>query len=102
MMPVISEKKLADLLESKKWFRSGTPKQFIKLLEANAHGADVRDLATIIWACSDDIPHELILSSLKKLEQEELDAFVKNLVFTGCYYDEDILIDDPYICYETV
>ena len=100
MMPVISEKKLANLLETNKWFRTGTHKQFIKLLEANAHGADVRDLATIIWSCTDNVPHELILSSLNKLEQEELDEFVKNLVLTGCYYDEDTLIDDPYICYE--
>jgi hypothetical protein len=102
MMPVISEKKLVTLLETNNWFQTGTSEQFLKLLEANANGATISDLAAIIWICSDNVSRDLITTKLQELEQKELDEFVKHLVLNGVYYDEDTLIDDPYICYEMV
>ena len=97
---IISEKKLCDLLEINNWFRVGTPAQFIKLLEANEQGEDLNTLATIIWTCSDGVSREDIYAALHKLESNELDEWVKRLILSGIYVDEQALLDDPYICYD--
>ena len=104
-MPVINEKSLCDLLETNHWFRAGTPVQFIKLLEANAQGAELTTLTAIIWACSDrNVSREEIYDKLRKQEQQELDAFVEYLLLSrnGEYVDQDALIEDPCICYSFV
>lgn len=99
---IIREKSLCDLIETHEWFRSGTPKQFIKLLETNAQGADLHTLTGIIFACSENVSIEDIYDALKELEQVELDEYIKTLFLTSKYMDGDLMIDDPYICYEMV
>lgn len=99
-MPVINEKSLNDLIETNKWFQSGTSSQLHKLFEANDQGADLHTLTGIIWTCSDNVTRDDIYESLKALEQQELDKMINQLFTTGIYIDDDCLIDDPYICYE--
>lgn len=46
------------------WFTEGTNRQYDKMFEANRRGASVKELAIMIWLCSDvqfveDIEREL-------------------------------------------
>lgn len=50
---VISEENLRKLCLSNKWFTDCTSSQFSKLLQANAKGCSLDELAAIIWVCSD-------------------------------------------------
>jgi len=99
---VITEKRLADLLETNNWFRAGSSEQRNKLFEGNSNGLTVDVLSGIIWLCSENVPREQILSILKEEEQKELDEIVKELMLKFGYYDNNIFMDDPYVCYDIV
>ncbi len=49
----ISDRRLRGLCVKHDWFNRGTRDQYDKLFYANAHGAPLEELATIIWLCSD-------------------------------------------------
>ena len=45
--------RLIDLCIRKDWFNCGTREQYEKLMYANEHDYSLREIATIIWLCSD-------------------------------------------------
>lgn len=50
------------------WFTCGTNEQYDKLFKANACGASIEEIATIIWLCSDGedlVDRNDILATLK-------------------------------------
>lgn len=78
------------------WFTCGSNEQYEKMFDMNNHGASIRDLAVIIWACSEGYELEEIEEKLKELEEEYLLALGDAMqargernadeVFSG-YYD---------------
>lgn len=46
--------KLRALCIKNNWFTCGSNAQYDKLFHANASGATIEEIATIIWLCSDD------------------------------------------------
>lgn len=99
---IISPERLADLLETNNWFRAGSPAQRGKLFEEYANGLSLEGLTGAIWICSGNVPREQILSILKEEEQKVLDEIVKELMLKFGYYDNNIFMDDPYVCYDIV
>ena len=48
---------LRRLCIQKQWFTDGTNSQYEKLFDMNRNGASVKELALIIWVCSDAEQH---------------------------------------------
>lgn len=99
---IISPERLSDLLETNNWFRAGSPAQRDKLFEEYANSLSLEGLAGAIWILSGNVPREQILSILKEEEQKVLDEIVKELILKFGYYDNNIFMDDPYVCYDIV
>ena len=49
----MSNERLQELCIEHQWFTEGTNTQYDRLFYANAHGASIEEIATIIWLCSD-------------------------------------------------
>ena len=58
------------------WFTQGTNNQYEKLFYANSHGCPIKEIATIIWLCSDEGAwcRRDILDTLQDLRSEHLDS----------------------------
>lgn len=52
---VLSNQELYDLCNRYSFFTAGTNGQYEKLFDANRTGASLRDLAIMIWLCSEDV-----------------------------------------------
>ena len=65
---IIPNDELRALCIKRNWFTCGTNEQYAKLFHANASGASMEEIATIIWLCSDDEEHcrRDILADLKE------------------------------------
>lgn len=49
----ISNERLRNLCIKHQWFTEGTNGQYEKLFYANAHGAPLEEIVSMIWMCSD-------------------------------------------------
>ena len=56
------------------WFEEGTVSQYNKMFFANAHGCPIKEIATIIWLCSDEETwcRREILDALTELQADYL------------------------------
>ena len=62
---VTSPEELRQLCIKNNWFTSGTNKQYEKLFIANEECATIKEIATIIWLCSDNCARRDILDTLE-------------------------------------
>lgn len=60
------------LCNEKNYFTCGTNKQYEKLFELNNQNIGVKELATIIWICSDNVSRKDIINELIKARLENI------------------------------
>ena len=58
------------------WFTAGTGEQYAKMFEANELGAPLRDIAVIIWICSDISDDYELSDIISKLESAQEDYLI--------------------------
>ena len=69
---VTTPKELRSLCIRKDWFTCGTTEQYDKLFYANENGGTLKEIATIIWVCSNDVSPREILEELTAVKDEYL------------------------------
>jgi hypothetical protein len=74
---IIPNDDLRTLCIENDWFTCGSIRQYERLFEANRFGADVDEIALIIWICSDEVPKYKIREILMKAQKEYDDAMEK-------------------------
>ena len=78
----------------KGWFRDGSNEQYEKLFDANENGGfSVRDIATIIWTCS-----EAKLEEIEKALEEEHEDYLEMLALIKCS-ERERAADEIYCSY---
>jgi len=75
---VTTNEELRNLCIKHHWFEHGTNSQYEKLMQANAEGVSVEEIATIIWLCSDH-NKEFILYILKQTHIEYLKSISSDM-----------------------
>lgn len=69
----INRNTLYSLCVDNDYFTCGDNSQYNKLFEANELNAPIKDIATIIWICSDDKIRRIdIIDELKKARKKDL------------------------------
>lgn len=73
MNTVTTTAELRQLCIKNNWFTCGTNEQYDKLFYANENGCPIKEMATIIWLCSDeDVRRIDVLTELKAARKEYL------------------------------
>lgn len=73
MNTVTTTAELKQLCIKNNWFTCGTNAQYEKLFYANENGCPIKEVATIIWLCSDeDVRRIDVLTELKAARKEHL------------------------------
>lgn len=69
-----------------RWFTCGTVEQYNRMFELNADAERwvVKDIALIIWICSDGVAIEDVCEELARLREERLD-YIANAYEEGNY-----------------
>ncbi len=60
---------LWNLCNKEELFTCGTQEQYDKMFQANDEGCSLKQIAAMIWICSDDISLDDIVHLLKKIKQ---------------------------------
>lgn len=73
MNTVTTASALRELCVKRNWFTCGTNEQYEKLFYANENGCPLKEIATIIWLCSDsEVRRADIVDDLKEARREYL------------------------------
>ena len=62
----MSPTKLRSLCIKNNWFTYGCNEQYGRLFDRAREGANIEELATIIWICSENVSKEAILKELSR------------------------------------
>lgn len=66
MNPIFTADRLREICIREDWFTGGTVKQYEKFFERAKDGAEIEELALIIWLCTSDVTRENIEEILRK------------------------------------
>lgn len=76
MNTVTTSARLRQVCVDNNWFTCGTNEQYAKMFYANENGCPIKELATIIWPCSnEDVRRIDVLNTLN----EERKKYLKDL-----------------------
>lgn len=62
--------KLRCLCIREDWFTCGSTRQYEKMFQMNENGAKLRDIAIVIWICSDEVELDDVIEKLHEIREE--------------------------------
>ena len=80
---VTTPDELRSLCIRKDWFSSGTNEQYYKMFEANENGRAIKDIALMIWLCTEDVTEDEILRELEAEHEEFLEFLGEQYIANG-------------------
>lgn len=84
---------IGNLCIKKDWFTNGTNTQYERLFDRVRDGADIDEIATIIWICSENVTKDEIISQLVVPERKERVAMVRAMeLLARAVNNEDIFM----------
>lgn len=89
---------IGNLCIKKDWFTNGTNTQYERLFDRVRDGADIDEIATIIWICSENVTKEEIISQLVVPERKERVATVRAMELLANAVNDPNLVKTWLIC----
>ena len=83
---------IRSLCIKKDWFTYGTNTQYERLFDRVRDGADVEEVATIIWVCSENVTKEEIIKELLPTRNERVEMVRAMELLARAVNDEDVFM----------
>ena len=74
------------------WFTCGSNSQYERMFEKVREGADVEEVATIIWVCSENVTKEEIIKELLPTRNERVEMVRAMELLARAVNDEDVFM----------
>ena len=83
---------IRSLCIKKDWFTNGTNTQYERLFDRVRDGADIDEIATIIWVCSENVTKEEIIKELLPVKKERVKMVRAMELIARAVNDEDVFM----------
>ncbi len=87
-----SATEIRSLCIKKDWFTNGTNTQYERLFDRVCDGADIDEIATIIWVCSENVTKEEIIKELLPTRNERVEMVRAMELLARAVNDEDVFM----------
>ena len=87
-----SATEIRSLCIKKDWFTNGTNTQYERLFDRVRDGADIDEIATIIWVCSENVTKEEIIKELLPTRNERVEMVRAMELLARAVNDEDVFM----------
>lgn len=87
-----SATEIRSLCIKKDWFTNGTNTQYERLFDRVRDGADIDEIATIIWVCSENVTKEEIIKELLPVKKERVELVRAMELIARAVNDEDVFM----------
>ena len=74
------------------WFTNGSNSQYERMIEKVREGADVDEIATIIWVCSENVTKEEIIKELLPTRNERVEMIRAMELIARAVNDESVFM----------
>lgn len=83
---------IRSLCIKKDWFTNGTTTQYERMFDRVCDGADIDEIATIIWVCSENVTKEEIIKELLPVKKERVKMVRAMELLARAVNDEDVFM----------
>lgn len=87
-----SATEIRSLCIKKDWFTNGTNTQYERMFDRVRDGADIDEIATIIWVCSENVTKEEIIKELLPTRNERVEMVRAMELLARAVNDEDVFM----------
>lgn len=87
-----SATEIRSLCIKKDWFTNGTNTQYERLFDRVRDGADIDEIATIIWVCSENVTKEEIIKELLPVKKERVELVRAMELIARAVNDESVFM----------
>lgn len=87
-----SVKEIRDLCIVNDWFTNGTNTQYERMFDRVRDGADIDEIATIIWVCSENVTKDKIIKELLPVKKERVEMVRAMELLARAVNDESVFM----------